>query len=92
MLLLIRIITIVIAVACLAIGAFFIVAGLMEKPVADTGAVWMGIGIMVFYLADLFLLYRSYKKKHTPAHWVAFLLSVMPVIAVLLIVWLLDAL
>jgi peptidoglycan/LPS O-acetylase OafA/YrhL len=90
MLLLIRVVTIIVSIAWLALGGFFIVAGMLEKPEADTGAIWIGTGIFVFYLANLYLLYRSYKKKHSPTHWVAFLLSILPALALVVLVYVLD--
>jgi hypothetical protein len=89
MLLVIRIITIIVSIAWFALGGFFIVAGLLEKP-ADTGAVWLGAGVILFYAANLYLLYRSYKKNHTPTHWVAFLLGILPAMAIIILVWVLD--
>lgn len=90
MLLVIRIITIIVSIAWLALGGFLIVAGILDKPEADIGAIWIGIGVFAFYLANLYLLYRSYKKKHSPTHWVAFLLSILPALAIIILVWVLD--
>lgn len=92
MLLVLRIVTIIISIACLAISAWLIIAGLNDEPKPDMEAVWFGMAPAVFYLADLFLVYYSYKKKHTPVTWVAFLLAILPVLAVLLIVWISDKL
>jgi hypothetical protein len=92
MLLVIRIITILVSIGCLVAGGWLIVAGgLLEKP-ADTGAVWLGLGIMLFYAAILFLLYRSYKKKHTPTHWVALILSVLPPLVICILILILGQL
>lgn len=77
MLLAIRIITIIFSVACAAVGILFIVLGLLEAP-ADWGAVWVGAIIALFYFANLYLLYRGYKKKHGPVHWTALILSILP--------------
>lgn len=90
MLLLLRVLTIIVCIVCFGCGIVLIIAGLLEKPV-DTGAVWLGAGVAAFYLADLYLLYRSYKKKHAPTHWVAFLFSVIPALAILIIVWIADS-
>ncbi|MBO9561403.1 MAG: hypothetical protein J7621_01470 [Niastella sp.] len=68
----------------MAAGVYLIVAGKMED---DTDAIWLGAGIAAYYLADLYLLYRSYKKKHAPTHWTAFLLSILPALIILIIVW-----
>lgn len=92
MLLVLRIVTVIISVGCLAISAWLIVAGLNDEPKPDMEAIWLGVAPAVFYLADLFLVYYSYKKKHAPVAWVAFLLAVMPVLAVLLLVWISDKL
>ncbi|WP_276479473.1 hypothetical protein [Paraflavitalea pollutisoli] len=85
MLLVLRIITIIIAIACLVGGVWLIVAGVLETP-ADSEAILIGVGICLYYLADLYLLKRSYEKKHTPAHWAAFLLGLLPVLIVLLMI------
>ena len=85
----IRIITIIVSLACIAASGFLIVAGLLEKP-ADYDAVWVGIGILVFYAANLFLLYRSYRKKHSPTHWVALILSILPVLITLTLLWVIE--
>lgn len=90
MLLIVRIITIIVSIAWLAIGIFLIVAGLQENP-TDTEAVWLGVGVILFYLANLYLLYRSYRKKHAPTHWVAFLFSIIPALAIWATVWILNA-
>jgi hypothetical protein len=84
MLLTLRILTIITCIACLAAGVFLIVAGMMEE---DEAAIWLGAGIAAYYLADLYLLYRSYKKKHAPTHWVAFILGILPALIILIIVW-----
>ena len=89
MLLIVRILTIIISIVGLACGMYFIIGGALEKPV-DTEAVWLGAGIAFFYLANLYLLYRSYKKKHAPTHWVAFLFSILPVLAIVITVWLVE--
>lgn len=92
MLLVLRIVTIIVAAACLFAGGYLIVAGLLDKPQADMEAVWLGAGISLYFLADLYLLYRSYKKKHVPTHWVAFIFAVMPAMIILGIVWAADSL
>lgn len=68
----------------MAAGVYLIVAGKMED---DTDAIWIGAGIAAYYLADLYLLYRSYKKKHAPTHWTAFLLSILPALIIFIIAW-----
>ncbi len=90
MLVIVRIITIIVSVALLVVGGWFIVAGILDKPEADIAAVWIGIGIFVFYLANLYLLYRGFKKKHGPAQWVAFILSILPALIILSIVFIVD--
>jgi peptidoglycan/LPS O-acetylase OafA/YrhL len=85
MLLTLRLLTIITCIACLACGVFLIVAGIMEGD--DPDAIWLGAGIAAYFLADLYLLYRSYKKKHAPTHWTAFILSVLPALIILIIVW-----
>ena len=90
MLLIIRIITIIVSIVWLAIGAYFIVAGLQSNP-SDTEAVWLGVGVILFYLANLYLLYRSYRKMHALTHWVAFLFSIIPALAIWATVWILEA-
>ncbi|WP_315819138.1 hypothetical protein [Paraflavitalea speifideaquila] len=45
--------------------AVFIVAGLLDTRKADMEAVALGAAIFIFYLANLYLLYRSYKKNIT---------------------------
>lgn len=90
MLLVLRIITIIINISCLAASAWLIFAGLNEVSQPDMEAVWLGVATAAFYLANLFLVYYSYKKKHTPVTWVAFLLAILPVLAVLVIIWIAD--
>lgn len=90
MLLIVRIITIIVSAAWLVAGGYLIIGGSTEKPEADMDAVWIGIGMFGFYLANLYLLYRSYKKKHSPTHWVAFLLSILPALAILILIYILD--
>lgn len=90
MLLVLRIVTIIVAIAGLVGGVVLIVAGLNDEPAADWDAVMIGAGICLYYLADLYLLYRSYKRKHIPTHWVAFLLGVLPAIIVLVILLILK--
>ena len=86
-----RILTIIVCIACFACGVVLTIAGLLEKP-ADTDAGWIGAGVCTYFLADLYLLYRSYKKKHAPTHWVAFLLGILPALVILIIVWLVGKL
>lgn len=90
MLVIVRIITIIVSAAWLAAGGYLIIGGIMDKPEADYEAMWIGIGIFTFYLANLYLLYRSYKKKHSPTHWVAFLLSILPALVITITVYILD--
>lgn len=92
MLLVLRIVTIIVAGACLIAGGVLIGAGILDEPQADMSAVWMGAGIFSYFLADLYLLYRSYRKKHAPAQWVAFILAIMPAMIILGIVWAADSL
>lgn len=90
MLLTTRIITIFVSAICFVLGMLLIVLGLLEKPVADWGAVWVGAIIVLFYLANLYLLYRSYKKKHGPTHWVALILSILPPLCIFILTLLAD--
>ncbi len=83
MLLTLRILTIIFAFAGLFCGGLLIGAGAFDEPEADMAAVWLGAGIFVYYAADLYLLYRSYKRKHKPTHWVAFILALLPVLLIL---------
>jgi hypothetical protein len=90
MLVIVRIITIIVSTAWLVAGGWLIVAGILDEPETDTTAIWIGVGVFAFYLANLYLLYRSYKKKHGPATWVAFVLSVLPALVILSIVFIVD--
>lgn len=90
MLVIVRIITIIVSSAWLALGGWLIVAGILDEPQSDFGAIWIGIGIFAFYIANLYLLYRSYRKKHKPAQWVAFILSVLPALIITILVFILD--
>ena len=90
MLLALRILTILFSVAGLVSGGWLVIAGVLETP-AETEAIWLGAGILLYYIADLFLLYKSYKKKHKPTHWVAFILAVMPIIFIYGLVFLADS-
>lgn len=89
MLLALRIITIIVSVICAAVGILFIVLGLLEKP-AEMDAVWVGAIIVFFYFANLYLLYRGYKKKHGPVHWTALTLSILPPLAIYILILLAD--
>jgi len=89
MLLVLRILTILFSVAGFVSGGWLVIAGVMETP-AETEAIWLGAGILLYYIADLFLLYKSYKKKHRPTHWVALVLGVLPVIIIYGLVFLAD--
>lgn len=88
MLLVLRILTIIVCIACLICSGYIIIEG-AEKPV-DTEAIWLGIGVAAYFLADLYLLYRSYRKKHAPTHWTAFILSILPALIIVIIVWIVD--
>jgi hypothetical protein len=90
MLVIVRIITIIVSTAWLVGGGWLIVAGIMDKPESDFAAVWIGIGVFGCYQANLYLLYRGYKKKHGPAQWVAFILSVLPAVVIGAIVLIVD--
>lgn len=85
MLLVLRIITIIVNTASLIASAVLIIAAAIEKPKPDTDGVWLGVALALFFLANFYLLYRSYKKKHTPTTWVAFLFAVLPGLTILLI-------
>jgi hypothetical protein len=89
MLLALRIFTILFSVAGFVAGGWLVIAGVLETP-AETEAIWLGAGILLYYIADLFLLYKSYKKKHRPTHWVALVLAVLPVIIIYGLVFLAD--
>jgi hypothetical protein len=89
MLLVIRIVTIIVSLACIAVAVFLIVFGLLEKP-SDADAVWIGIGLLLYYAANLYLLHRSHRKKHNPTHWVALMLSLLPPLIILIITWVAD--
>ena len=92
MLLVLRILTIVFALLGFITGVILVGLGIADTPSADIDAIWIGIGITVYFLADLYLLYRSYKKNHMPTHWAALLLSILPVTAIVVLLWVLDAL
>jgi hypothetical protein len=81
MLLALRILTIFFSLAGFVSGGWLVIAGVLETP-AETEAIWLGAGILLYYIADLFLLYKSYKKEHRPTHWVALILAVLPVLLV----------
>jgi hypothetical protein len=68
-------------------GGVLIGAGALDKPEADIAAIWLGAGFLVYYGADLYLLYRSYKRKHKPTHWVALILALLPVLLILALVF-----
>jgi len=87
--LVLRILTILFASAGISFGGLIIVAGLLEQP-KDTGAIWLGAGIFLYYAANLFLLYKSYKKNHKPTHWVALILGALPMLIIIGIVILTD--
>ncbi|AXY76721.1 hypothetical protein D3H65_23195 [Paraflavitalea soli] len=80
MLVIVRIITIIVSAAWLVAGGWLIAAGILDEPETDFGAIWIGIGIVAFYLANIYLVYRGYKKKHKPVQWVAFILSILPAV------------
>lgn len=92
MLLIVRIVTIIVSLAWLLAGTYLGILGLNDTPEKDWEAVAMGGGIILFFVANLYLLYRSYKKKHTPTTWVAFILAVLPAIAFIIFLWAVDAL
>ena len=78
MLLVLRILTILFSIGGFAVGGWLIIAGALDEPTRDIEAIWLGIGVFLYFIADLYLLYRSYKKKHKPTHWVAFVLALLP--------------
>ena len=80
MLLTLRVLTIIFAFVGLLCGGVLIGAGALDTPKADMGAIWLGAGIFAYYAADLYLLFRSYKRKHKPTHWVALILALLPVL------------
>jgi peptidoglycan/LPS O-acetylase OafA/YrhL len=90
MLLIVRIITIIVSIAWFAVGGFLMIAGFSDEPSVDKEAITIGAAIIIFYLANLYLLYYSYKKKNTPTHWVAFLLGILPAVAITILVYALD--
>lgn len=90
MLLTVRIITIICISIAVITACWLIIAGLLEVPVKDTGAIWIGCIMLVYYAADCLLLYRSYKRKHAATHWVAFVFSLLPVLAIGAVVILAD--
>jgi peptidoglycan/LPS O-acetylase OafA/YrhL len=78
-----RILTIIFSFAGLLCGGILVGAGALDEPAPDTGAIWLGAGILLYFIANLYLLYRSYKKKHRPTHWVAFILALLPTLLIL---------
>jgi Na+/proline symporter len=91
MLLVLRILTILFAVGGLSVGGWLIIGGAMDEPDMDTEAIWLGIGVLLYFIADLYLLYRSYKKKHKPTHWVALVLALLPALLLAGLVILADS-
>lgn len=91
MLLVLRILTVLVSVGGFVIGGFLLIEGMLDTPVKDTEAIWLGAGVLLYFIADLFLLYKSYKKKHKPTHWVAFLLALLPFLFLVGLVILADS-
>lgn len=92
MLLVVRIVTIIVLAAWFVAGGYLVIAGLLQTPEADMDAVWIGAGVWLFIAGLAYLLYRGYKKKHAAMQWVAFILSILPALSVVILVWVLDAL
>ncbi|MFT3827111.1 MAG: hypothetical protein QM731_24510 [Chitinophagaceae bacterium] len=84
----IKYITIAVSSLCIIAGLCLSVAGLLESPV-DFDAVWIGGAIALVYVGILVLLYFSTKRKYTPGYWVAFALSLLPIIGTLVFIWIL---
>ena len=76
----IKILTIVISSLCIVAGIVLAILGFLDKPM-DTDCFWIAGGIFLIYGLILTLLYFSHKRKYYPGVWVSFVLSLLPIIA-----------
>lgn len=77
----------IIAGICIVLGIVLGIAGLIDTPDMDTGAIVLAVGVIAFYIAQIWLLRYSYRRKYAPGYWIAFVGTILPVIGVSLFFW-----